>query len=135
MHRSAAYKNAHPVATITTAMFNNAKQRAAQSGLEFSITLNDIRQLAQNATHCPWLGVELRWHCNFGSSTGPGKSRPWPNSPSLDRIDSSKGYVPGNIIIVSHRANAIKRDATEVELIEMGRRIAELKMQLVLDQE
>lgn len=37
-------------------------------------------------------------------------------SPSLDRIDNRLGYVKGNVIVVSHRANAIKRDATLDEL-------------------
>lgn len=116
------------------AMFHNAKYRAARSGIEFSITLDDIRELAEGLTHCPWLGIELRWQCNFGSGIGRGKSKAWPNSPSLDRLDSSKGYVKGNIVIVSHRANAIKRDATAQELISMGQRIAEYEANLALEE-
>ncbi len=38
------------------------------------------------------------------------------NSPTLDRIDPVKGYVPGNIVVVSLRANTIKNDATMDEL-------------------
>ena len=38
------------------------------------------------------------------------------NSPSLDRIDNSKGYVPGNIAVISMRANMIKNNASLVEL-------------------
>jgi hypothetical protein len=114
------------------AMFHNAKYRAARSGIEFSITLDDIRQLAKGLTHCPWLGIELRWQCNFGSGVGRGKSKAHPHSPSLDRLDSSKGYVKGNIVIVSHRANAIKRDATAQELISMGQRIAEYEATMIL---
>jgi len=37
------------------------------------------------------------------------------NSPSLDRIDSKKGYVPGNVMIMSWRANRIKNDGTAAE--------------------
>jgi len=132
MNSSAVSKNANPVATITRSMFYNAKYRAAQTGVEFSITLDDIRQLAKDLTHCPWLDIELRWQCNFGSGVGRGKGKSHPHSPSLDRIDSSKGYIKDNIVIVSHRANAIKRDATELELIQMGRSIAQFKMQSLL---
>jgi len=36
--------------------------------------------------------------------------------PSLDRIDSSKGYIPGNVRIISYRANMLKNNATDNEL-------------------
>lgn len=35
---------------------------------------------------------------------------------SLDRIVPSLGYVPGNVAVISHRANRIKSDATADEL-------------------
>ena len=43
---------------------------------------------------------------------------PCPNSlsPSLDKIKPHLGYVPGNVLVVSHRANMIKHDATPEEL-------------------
>ena len=39
--------------------------------------------------------------------------------PSLDRIDGAKGYVKGNVRVISHRANMLKNDATieELELV------------------
>jgi len=39
-----------------------------------------------------------------------------PNSPSLDRIDPTKGYVKGNVWIISHKANTFKSYATHEEL-------------------
>lgn len=39
-----------------------------------------------------------------------------PNAASLDRIDNSKGYVRGNVMVISLRANAIKNNATAEEL-------------------
>ncbi len=38
------------------------------------------------------------------------------DSPSIDRIDNDKGYVPGNVMIISQRANTIKNNATIEEL-------------------
>jgi hypothetical protein len=34
----------------------------------------------------------------------------------LDRIDPTKGYVKGNVWIVSHRANTLKGNTTHDEL-------------------
>lgn len=80
-----------------------ARQRAKQKGIEFSISIDDL----QETTHCPLLGIELSF-----SNTRSNKS----NSPSIDRINPAIGYVPGNVWIVSARANQIKNDATIEEL-------------------
>ena len=39
-----------------------------------------------------------------------------PDSPSVDRIDPKKGYVRGNVRVISSRANLLKNDATIEEL-------------------
>lgn len=79
-----------------------ATQRANKKGIECSISINDIII----PTHCPILGIPL-----FRS-----KKYMCPNSPSLDRIDNTKGYSPGNIIVISWRANALKKDASLEEI-------------------
>jgi hypothetical protein len=38
------------------------------------------------------------------------------NYPTLDRWDNAKGYVPGNVFVISWRANRIKWDCSLVEL-------------------
>lgn len=80
-----------------------AKQRAKKKGVEFSISIDDL----QDVTYCPLLGIELSF-----SNTRSNKS----NSPSIDRIDPLIGYVPGNVWVISARANQIKNDATVEEL-------------------
>ena len=63
---------------------------------------------------CPVLGIELDW----GIKGAGGKQ---PNSPSLDRIDSTKWYIPGNVMMISDLANTMKSNATPEQLKQFSR--------------
>jgi hypothetical protein len=85
-----------------------AKRSGARTlGIEFSITKEDIKEVLVDV--CPVLGIPLEF--NMGK-----RDRHNYNSYSIDRIDSSKGYVKGNIQVMSKRANTLKSDATLEEL-------------------
>lgn len=86
-------------------MYRRAKSRAKERGVEFSIDKSDVII----PEFCPILGVKLEPY--VGHSGGR------PNSPALDRIDNSKGYVKGNVVVVSHLANMMKSSATKEELL------------------
>ena len=88
-----------------TRMFRRAKARAVTRGNAFEIDKSDI----VIPDFCPILGLRLEQH--VGSSGGK------PNSPALDRIDNSKGYVKGNVIVISHLANMMKSSANEEQLL------------------
>lgn len=83
-------------------LYKNIKSRCKRTGREFSIELEDIIIPEK----CPVFGFELKRE----------DKRTWMYAPSVDRIDSSKGYIKGNVTVVSRRANILKRDATVEEL-------------------
>ena len=95
-------------------LWKAAKKRARDKGLDFDIEPSDIVIPA----FCPYLGIEIE--------SGYGKKNRSHGSPSLDRIDSSRGYVKGNIIVCSWRANFLKSDATLQELLLITKQWSQL---------
>lgn len=51
-----------------------------------------------------------------------------PYTPSIDRIDSQKGYIKGNFQFLCSMVNMMKNKFNEKEFLEMCRRIAEYKI-------
>ena len=86
-------------------LLTKARRRASKSGLKFKLTKEDIKI----PDKCPVLGIPLF----LGGRLNP-------NSPTVDRVDNSKGYTPKNIMVISWRANMLKRDASLKELHKMA---------------
>lgn len=86
-------------------LYSNIKSRCKRLGREFSIEIEDIIIPEK----CPVFGFELKRE----------NRETWMCAPSVDRIDSSKGYIKGNVTVVSRRANILKRDATLGELEQL----------------
>lgn len=84
------------------ALWRNAKQRARVKNVPFAITLADI----VIPSLCPVLGIPIFRGLEVSSD----------NSPSLDRIIPEIGYVPGNVLVMSFKANRIKAHASIEEL-------------------
>lgn len=104
-----AYIRKHPERYL----WRRAKSRAARDGLDFSITPEDI----VIPTHCPVLGLELKIN---SAPRGQGRAGGCSNSMSLDRMDSTRGYVKGNLMVMSQLANAMKNSATPEELLRFA---------------
>jgi hypothetical protein len=98
-----AYAQRHP----NRRMWSVAKQRAKKRGIIFTITPEDV----VIPKYCPALGIELVLGVGISGRQGGN-----PNSPSLDRIIPSLGYVPGNVRVISHLANSMKGAATQDQL-------------------
>lgn len=98
------YSENHPVKRLIWA----ARRRAKNKNQDFNITEEDINI----PTHCPYLGIELV------TSSPRGTSRE--STMSLDRIDTSKGYIKGNVEVISHLANTMKNCATNEQLLQFA---------------
>lgn len=92
-----------PLAVIVAQLRRNAKKR----GLECSLVKAD---LLPAPVYCPVLNLKLDY-----LHTAGGLKRP-DNAASVDRTDCSKGYVRGNVAILSARANRLKSDGTAEEI-------------------
>ncbi len=88
---------------ISAVLLKGCKDRALKKGIEFNITLEDI----VIPKICPILLQPII----------QGTKDNYKFSPSVDRIDNTKGYIKGNIQIISMKANTIKNSATVEELL------------------
>jgi hypothetical protein len=87
-----------------------ARERAHKEGISFDITLEDIVL----PDKCPYLGIPLTHDLGKGQL---------PSNSSIDRIDSSKGYIKGNVQIISRLANTMKSNATYEQLLAFAKAI------------
>lgn len=84
-------------------LWSQAKKRAKDKGLEFTLELSDI--IIPEV--CPIMGIKLEYI----------PEGYYDYSPSIDRVDSSKGYTRDNIQIISSIANRMKWNATKEQLL------------------
>lgn len=90
-------------------IIQNTRTRCRNMSIPFEISVDDIPM----PEFCPILGVPIDYNMGHGYLSR--------YSPSIDRIDNDKGYIPGNVQIVSRKANTMKSDATPKELLEFAR--------------
>lgn len=85
-------------------ILSRCKASAKKLGLEFNLILDDIiiPEL------CPVFGLKLEHHI--------GKGKRHDNTISIDRVDNLKGYIKGNIAIISWKANKLKNNASIADL-------------------
>ena len=107
--RAAENRRANP----EKALLSSAKDRARRKKIPFNIDKSDIII----PKICPYLGILLE----------PSRGAMTDTSPTLDRIDNTKGYIKGNILVVSWRANRLKADATPEELKRIANYLSNIK--------
>jgi hypothetical protein len=92
-------------------LLNGSKTRAKRNNIEFTITEKDV----VIPIFCRYLHIPLIQ--GIGGFID--------NSPTLDRVDNTKGYIPGNIEVISYKANRMKSNATQEELLSFAQTIEE----------
>jgi hypothetical protein len=85
-------------------ILRDVKYRCKKKGIDFDLKFEDFDVIPD---YCPILGLEINYEGERGLCIC---------SPSIDRINPTKGYTKDNVMIISYRANRIKSDATISEL-------------------
>lgn len=85
-------------------LWYRAKENAKETNREFDLDVEDI----VIPKRCPYFNVPLLTDINNRNDNF---------YYSIDRIDSTKGYVKGNVQIISRLANTMKNNATLDELV------------------
>jgi hypothetical protein len=96
--QQAQWKRNHPKIRL----LDWARHRAKINGWPFNICKDDF----EIPSYCPVLGIRLK----------QGKGKLHDISPTLDRINPLFGYIPGNIVVISYKANRMKSNANLNEL-------------------
>jgi hypothetical protein len=96
----------------------HARMNAAKRKIEFDLTQSEFERLVKRARgRCMLSGIEFEFKCSSG------KKRPF--APSLDRIDSSKGYAVENCRLICVIANYALNQWGDVPLIRFVEKMHE----------
>jgi hypothetical protein len=82
------------------------KNKAKDLGIEFDMHPEDL----QVPTVCPFTLLPF----DFGPKNGKAS----PQSPSVDRIKPDRGYVRGNVRVISNHANMVKNSCTDPDVFQ-----------------
>lgn len=93
-----------------------ARQRASARGIDCTLTAEWATE--RYTGRCELTGIEFR--------VGVGKSGPQAFSPSIDRIDQTRGYTPGNCRFVLFAVNAIRGTMSDADMVMLAKRLAQM---------
>lgn len=101
--------------SYVTRLKNNARKR----NLTFDVTIEFLWELfIKQNRQCALSGIPLQFRSRVAKSDG---------NASLDRIDSTKGYIEGNVQWVDKDINSIKSDYSQQRFIELCKQVATYK--------
>jgi hypothetical protein len=101
---------------ISKDFYSNIKRGAESRNIEFDITIEDLWELfLQQDRKCALSGLEITFSKIRKDTLG--------KTISLDRIDSSKGYIKGNIQFVHKHINIMKNSFDQDYFISLCEQI------------
>lgn len=118
----ADFKEVKTILSFLNANLQRARNRKGPSARQVNVDLDYVYEIgAHQDFFCALTGDELEF-----SRGGSKWLNQWcnPYSCTIDRIDSTKGYVKGNIQLVSWRANCYKQHSPNDEFIEFCKDVA-----------
>lgn len=83
-------------------LLHSARKRSIKKGLDFDLVPDDVPDIP---AICPIAFIPIY-------PRDDGRRGPCDNSPTLDRIDPTRGYIKGNVRVISHRGNRWKSEMT-----------------------
>lgn len=129
--RGPAHKDWKGYGEISGDYYTTYKRQARGGGKsnrtpkEFSITIEYLWNLfLKQERRCAITGVELTFD-HLGDRKDHKKAETSLVTASLDRIDSSKGYIEGNVQWVHKKVNLMKNDLSQKEFIDWCKKVAE----------
>jgi hypothetical protein len=101
---------------IRISWFNQFRAGAETRGLVWDLDLDDIADLmVEQDFRCALSGEPIEFP-EFGHPQ---------NAPaSIDRIDSSKGYIKNNVQLVTRKVNMMKQSYSQEEFIEVCKKVS-----------
>lgn len=105
-----AWRDRNPERVWASYAVISARARARKKGLKFEITPEYLMSILPR--QCPVFKTKFSFVGNR-----------WvrPMSPTIDRLDNSKGYVRGNAVVISMKANIIKNAFSTAEVAAVAR--------------
>ena len=108
------WRKTNPIRAQVSALVEAAKRRSREQKVPFDVDL-----MSRAAIETRMLALPFCECCRVDLAIGSNKKAK-ANSPSIDKINPSLGYVDGNVAILCFRCNTIKQNATADELLCIG---------------